>query len=237
MTTVAPPEQAQPGTTGSMPGWHIVADLTPPELIASRRLGVVRFVVLLVVLVVAACCVGGYLYAKGQAGLAAQDLATEQATTQSLLNSQRSYSGVTALQNAISDIRNDTATLMAQDVDIAALLGRVGDALPRGMAITKVDLTINAATGSSGASASNGTSGPGSLDASGSGHIGTVTLTGTGTRLADLPAFIDRLSGIDGVFAPYPLTNQTTDDGTNFSLQLTLTDALLSHKFDVTGGK
>jgi hypothetical protein len=53
--------------------------------------------------------------------------------------------------------------------------------------------------------------------------------------------FIQRLGAIDGVFDPYPLTNQVVTTGgdsgagtgTTYSVQITITDARLSHAFDM----
>ena len=220
------------GHPGSMPGWHVVADLTPPELIAARRLKVVRLLVLIVVVIVAAACGGGYYLARQQAAAAAADLEAAQATSTTLQAQQRSFAGVTALQGTLDAVRSQIATLLAGDVDFAKLLGDIGAALPPGMTIDQaaVTITLPTATGRSGSADAGGAS---ALDASGVTHIGTVTLAGTGQTLEDLPVFIQHLGAIDGVFDPYPLTNQVVEAGTTYSVQITVTDARLSHAFDV----
>ena len=60
MTTISSPTQVW----NTMPGWGIVADLTPPELIASRRLAVIRKALLsgLIFLTVLLLCGYGYAY-------------------------------------------------------------------------------------------------------------------------------------------------------------------------------
>ncbi len=233
VTAVEAAPSAAPTST-DMPGWHIVADLTPPELIASRRLKVVRFVVLLALLLVAAAGAGGYVYTKSLAKLAAQDLATEQITTEALLKEQRTYSDITALQRAIDEVRGQTATLMAADVDVDALLGEIWQALPDGMTIEEMDVTIPSTVAGANARPA---AGAGVLDASGATHIGSVTLAGTGSKISDVPAFIAKLAAIPGVFDPFPASNEKVATGTLYNLQLTLTDARLSHRFDAAGGK
>ena len=57
MTTHAQPNQPWNG----MPGWGIVADLTPPELIASRHLKVLRKWIVLGLVVLVLACVAGYV--------------------------------------------------------------------------------------------------------------------------------------------------------------------------------
>jgi hypothetical protein len=227
------------GHIGSMPGWHVVADLTPPELIAARRLKVVRLLVLIVVVIVAAACAGGYYFARQQAAAAATDLEAAQATSTTLQAQQRSFAGVTALQGTLDAVRGQIATLLAADVDFSQLLGDIGAALPPGMTINQAAITITPpADGKAGSGDAGGAS---ALDASGVTHIGTVTLAGTGQTLEDLPVFIQRLRAIDGVFDPYPLANQVVTTGsdigagtgTTYSVQITLTDARLSHAFDM----
>ena len=238
------PADAAPANPGSMPGWHVVADLTPPELIASRRLKVVRLLVLIAVVIVAAGCVGGYYYAHQQATAAADDLAAAQATSATLQAQQRRYTSVTTLQHAIDAVRGQVATLMTDDVDFSALIGDITAALPAGMSITQAQVTITptgavgAAGGPGGAGSAGNVGGASALDASGDTHIGTITLAGTGTgkTLDDLAAYVQKLRSVAGVFDPYPLTNVVGETGTTFSLQITLTAARLSHAFD-TGGK
>ena len=63
MTTHAQPNQPW----SSMPGWGIVADLTPPELIASRHLKVLRKWIVLGLVVLVVACVAGYVLAAQKA--------------------------------------------------------------------------------------------------------------------------------------------------------------------------
>jgi hypothetical protein len=228
------PADLSTGRPGSMPGWHVVADLTPPELIAARRLKVVRLLVLIVVVVVAAACAGGYYFARQQAEAAATDLAGAQARSTTLQAQQRGLAGVTALQGSLNAIRGQVATLLAADVDFSALLGDIGAALPAGMTIGQAAVTITP-TISSGNAGNANSGGAAALDASGTAHIGTVTLSGTGRTLDDLSVFIQHLRAIHGVFDPYPLTNQVAEAGTTYSVQITVTDARLSHAFDTEG--
>jgi hypothetical protein len=217
----------------SMPGWGIVADLTPPELIARRRLQVVRRLVVAGLVVVLLLCASGFGYATWQHGKAEDGLATEQLRTTTLLAQQHKYSAVTVVRGAIGQVQGQLAGLMVGDVDTAALVHSIVGALPATMTIDQMSVTISAAstTGSGGTAG-----GIGSLDLSGATHIGTVTLSGTGAALTDLAGYVRALQDAKGVFEPYPLSNQATDTGTTYSLQLTLTDALLTHRFDIQDG-
>lgn len=220
----------------SMPGWGIVADLTPPELIASRRMRVIRRLMIVGVAAVVLLCAGGYTLAILQYNQASTELASEQDRTTSLLAEQRQYSGVTIVRGAIADVQGQLAGLMVGDVNVGTLVKSVITALPKGMSIDQIAVTV-AATDDTGSSASDKKSGGlVGLDLSDSTHIGTVTLSGTGSKLTDLAVYVDALRATPGVFEPFPQSNQTTDTGTTYSLQLTLTDALLTHRYDTQDG-
>jgi hypothetical protein len=218
----------------TMPGWGIVADLTPPELIAKRRLTVVRRLVVAGVITMLLLCGAGFGYATWQHGKAEDGLAAEQLRTTTLLSEQRKYSSVTVVRGAIGQVQDQLAGLMSGDVDTAALVHSIVDALPATMTIDQMTVTISVA-GTSG-DRSGTTGGIGSLDLTGATHIGTVALSGTGAELTDLAGYVRALQDAKGVFEPYPLSNQATDTGTTYSLQLTLTDALLTHRYETQDG-
>jgi hypothetical protein len=127
---------------------------------------------------------------------------------------------------------------MAADVDVSALLGAVVAALPKEMTIDQLAVTVSAASSRGDLASKGKSSGVGGLDLSDAVHIGTVTVSGTGSTLTDLAGYVDALRATKGIFEPYPLSNQTTEVGTSYSLQLTLTDALLTHRYELPeGGK
>jgi hypothetical protein len=219
-----------------MPGWGIVADLTPPELIASRRMRVIRRLMIVAVATVVLLCAGGYTLAIWQHNQAANELASEQDRTTSLLAEQRRYSGVTVVRGAIADVQGQLAGLMVADVNVGSLVAAITTALPKGMSIDQITVTVAAASSSGNASTNGESGGLGGLDLSDAAHIGTVTLSGSGSKLTDLAAYVDTLRKTPGVFEPYPQSNQITETGTTYSLELTLTDALLTHRYDTQDG-
>jgi hypothetical protein len=230
MSTMTQP----PALWNSMPGWGIVADLTPPELIASRRLRVLRKFLTAALVLVVALCLLGYGWATLQSRSASKALATEQARTTQLRNEESKYAGVTQIQAALAQTNTQVAKLLATDVDFANLVGSLRQNLPGGMTITQ--LTVALATGTTGATSSAGTS---VLDTSGRRHVGTITITGTGIHMTDVSVFVDRLSTIKGVAVPYPSTNVQTPHGIQYTVQIILTEDVFSHRFDTsaTGGK
>lgn len=216
----------------AMPGWHIFADLTPPELMADRRVRSLRVWIAIALVLVVGGVALAYDHARGQVSEAESAVAAEQATAQALREQQQQFSGVLALQATVDKAKQDLAVLMASDVDVDALLGKVWGALPDGMTISQIAVTIPDQISGKSGTGERGSAGVASLDTSDSAHIGTVTLAGSGTTIDDLPAFIDNLSAIDGVFSPYPTNNQQSDDGgTSYSLQFTLTDVVLTQRY------
>jgi hypothetical protein len=131
--------------------------------------------------------------------------------------------------------------VMTGDVDIAALQGQLSSNLPATMIITNEAITISVA-GVAGASnpAATGLDTAGldtsGLDTSGLPRIGTVTMNGTGQTLDDLSNYLDRLQTITGLVDVLPVSNSiASTSGTEFSLTAGLTDAILSHRYDVGG--
>jgi hypothetical protein len=230
------PPGSEHGSSATMPGWHIYADLTPPELMADRRVRSLRVWIAIALVLVVAGVALAYDHARGQVSDAEEAVAAEQATGQSLREQQQQFAGVLTLQATVDKAKQDLAALMGTEVDIDALLGTVWDALPDGMTISQIAVSIPDQVSGKSPSGDRASAGVASLDTSDDAHIGTVTLAGSGATIDDLPAFIDNLSAIDGVFSPYPTSNQQSDDGgTSYSLQFTLTDALLTHRYAAEG--
>jgi hypothetical protein len=63
-------------------------------------------------------------------------------------------------------------------------------------------------------------------------------VTGQAGRVADVSTLVDRLSALPGFIDPYPTSNTTNDTGTLFTIQFSIDDRLLSHRYDMskTGG-
>jgi hypothetical protein len=199
----------------AMPGWGIVADLTPPEIVAKRQLRVLRRLIAGALVIVVVVWVAAYVYAFLQNSSAADEAEAGK------------YSGVTRIEATVDSIRAQVASVMLDDVDVPDLLTKVRQALPGTMSIQNMSMTLTPATAA-------GEVSTGTLDASGHPVIGTVTVTGSGRSLDDLPAYIDRLVRIRGVANVVPGSNQVTGGTAQFTLNFALTDQLYSHRYDVT---
>lgn len=226
MTTAVRPKELW----NSMPGWGIVANLIPPELLLARRLRVLRRVLALVLALVVLLAMTTFGWAWLQHQAADRDLVAVQNQTAQLQAEQSRFQPAVKVQGSITQIDGQLKTLMANDVDFSTVLGNIRNQLPANMTIGQLALTID--------QSKSGTSGSGaaSLDASGARHIGLVTISGKASHLADLSGFIDKLRTVPGVLEPFPVSNATADGGAvDYSVQLTLTAALLTHTYDQTG--
>lgn len=216
---------------GSMPGWNIVADMTPPELVNLRWIAVLRRRIVLGLVLVVVLCAGGYFYASSKNGVASDDATAASSQTVGLTQSAAKYGGITRIEDAVDTIHGQIAGVMANDVNVAHVIASIRAALPHTMSIQNLSLELTPASISSGSTVG--------LDASGHPEIGKVTIVGSGRTLDDLPAFVDRLARVPGVVNVLPATNQVSSKVAQFSLTVSLTDRLYSHRFDVahTGGK
>lgn len=203
----------------SMPGWGIVADLTPPELRARRALGVLKKVIGASMALLLAICVGGYVLANRSANSAQEQLGSANAQTAVIQAQIDKHSTVTRLQNATSGIETQLSGLFATDVDVSRLVRDLADALPAGMDVTSINLTL---TGSSATDTS--------VDPS-EASIGTVTLAGTSSDLNDLARYVSALNGLRGVTAVIPSTNTASGKAVSWTLSLQLTTERYTKRF------
>lgn len=233
MTTAVIVEE-RPTLWNSMPGWGIAADLIPPELINARQLKVIRKLLAIGLVVLLAVCAGGYYLAVRENTSASSDLSSVQDETMQLQKASQLYSGVIAIQGSITQVKAQVAKLMVGDVDLVALIGSLQTNLPATMTIDQLAITISTAGVASAAGVAAGSG----LDTSGLPRIGTLTIGGTGQALTDLSDYVDNLDAVDGLVDVVPVSNSASDAGagTTYSLTIGLTNALLSHRFDVGGG-
>ena len=233
MTTMQPRE-----LWSTMPGWGIVANLIPPEVLQARRVRAIRKLVAYLMCVLVLLAGVGYGFAWYRSQQAADALAAEQSRTSQLLAQQKRYADVTLLQTSVAGVRTELSQLLETDVDVPALIASVLKQLPAGTTVSQLAVTMAPPAGQQ--SKVNPASGTGSLDTSGRAHIGLMTVTGQAQRVSDVSTLVDRLGALPGFIDPYPTSNTTNDKGTLFTVQFSINDSLFSHRYDTTsqpGGK
>jgi hypothetical protein len=216
----------------AMPGWGITANLLPPEVTEARQVRAIRRLVVLTLLGVLCLGVVGYGFAMLRSHSAQVALNKEQSRTTQLQVEQRKYDGVTQIQGTVSQVKAQVATLLKNDVDFPNLVAQLRAQLPPAMTISALTVTLTAGGSQSTAVVT------APLDSSGHTHIGTITISGDGRHLTDISTYVERLSTIKGIAQPYPTSNRTADTGVQYSVQVTINDQLLTHRYDTqTGGK
>jgi Tfp pilus assembly protein PilN len=229
--TISRPPATQPYIWNSMPGWGIVADLTPPELVAARRLNVLRKVIGAGLLLVVVLCAAGYVWAWSKHSSATSSLQTATARTQQLTAQQNQYADVTQAKNATATINTEIASLMTQDVDVAKLVAQIDASVPPTAGLTTLTVSFTQSTLPGAVNEAP------SLDRSGHAQIGTISMTGSGRSLTDITAFINHLTTVPGVTNVIPNTNARQGQGsTTFTVSLDITDVLYTHRYTAAGG-
>ena len=208
-----------------MPGWGIAADLTPPELLQARHIKFLRKMIGAALILVVLLCIGGYVLAMTKHSSAESGLSAANDRTTQLTVEEGRYVGVTQLQSQAQSINSQLGTLMANEVDLAAVLGKLRGALPGSMSLTTMNVTLDSVP----VPAAPG----GSLDTSGNAQVGTVTLGGQAQSMDDVAQYVTVLSATSGVVNVVPTTNtKILGRATSWQITLQLSDVLLTHRFD-----
>lgn len=213
-------------TWESRPGWGITVDLTPRELLAARNVKVHKRLIVLALLLVLILCAGVVLLLGASKTTAQDSYDSAQLRTTELTAEANSFAVITTMERVTSGVESQLATLMTQDVDFTNLMAKIRTALPPGIVVTSATVLLAPETSTPATSTT----------AADSGHsvIGSVTLSGTGSRIGQVAPLVDILNGVRGVVDVVPLSVTKDDNGMSYSLSLNITDELYTHRFDVT---
>jgi hypothetical protein len=232
MTLAAPTASAR--LWNAMPGWGIAADLLPPEVVAARRVRALRRWVVVALALVVVLGVAGYVFGLLQKRHANSDLTSAQAATAQLIAQQQKYAPAIHVQDQVGQVRGELTTLMTSDVDFDRMIRAIVGRMPAGASIASLNMTVDGAE----TSTSPGSDiGGGVLDTSGLAHVGGIALTGSARSMTDIAAYVNGLAAVPGVVAVYPTSEQASANGSQFQIQVTLTDQVLSHRFDVSASQ
>jgi len=223
----------------------ISANLLPEEVIAGRRARRTRTWVIGIVVLVALLCGGWIAYADHQRQEADRELTAVTSDVVSLQRDQRGYASVVQLRIEADELKGQLQTVMANDLDWAALLKMLRGTGPAGIEVSDVSGKIAAAADGGGATTS-----AGSLPStSTSSSIGTVTVTGSAPDKEAVAAYVDALGRQTTIANPYvtSVTKNTEEvagangNGVTFSINVDITSKALCGRFGTacpsTGGK
>jgi hypothetical protein len=212
---------------------NIAANLLPEEIVAGRRAGRARGVVLVALLVVVVLLGGWFLYANLQVGLADNDLDDVTTEATALQQSQSRFQDVVDVQTHTQTISKQLTTLLGDDLPWATLLNLVRDTgTPSGVVVEGIVGTLNTTAGTTAAMLPN---------ASGVTTIGTLTLTGTGPDKPSVAQYVDALDKLRTVANPYLTAAIQSKNTVTFSISVDITSLARCGRFTTkckaTGGK
>jgi hypothetical protein len=231
MTAVRSAVHTPVGPWSVRPGWGIAVDLTPPQILKTRRVRTVRKLVAGGLGLIVVACVAGYFPAAHERAAAQDALAGVQQQTTQLHSDLAKYDSTTRIQSTVSGVRQQISTVMTGDVSTDELLARIHAALPADMTIQQASVTVSLAGVAGATPDAAGTPG---LDDTSHPRIGDVTIGGTSRELADLSTFVERLQRLTGIVDVIPTTNAADKTGVQYGVTFGITDQLKTHAYDLT---
>lgn len=211
------------GLWQTRPGWGIAVDLTPVEIVNTRKVRSLKKLIVAGLALVVVLCIGATFMALLDEADAQDSYDAAQATTLELQAQAAKYADITAMKTTITQVEAQVSALMADDVDFVNLMARIRTALPPGVSISNETVALAQQAPADPAAA------PG---APGTTVIGTVTLSGSGGAIRDLATFVATLIQLKGVVDVVPTSTSKTEAGMEYTLTLNITDALYTHRFD-----
>ncbi|HSY15277.1 MAG TPA: hypothetical protein VK816_04755 [Jatrophihabitantaceae bacterium] len=204
------------------------ANLLPTEVVDARRGRQVRQLVLAAVAAVAVLMAGWTALSKAETSSAHTQLDSAQARGVSLIAQQARFGPLVTAQSEASEIKTQLSTLMTGDLSWSKLLTAVRAAAPPTIGLKSI-------AGLAGSDAT-GPIPPGisALNASGSGSIGTISISGTTPDHATVARYLDTLNSVPGLTVPYPATVIGVNGAFTFSATCVVTAKALGGRFTTT---
>jgi len=214
------------GLWQTRPGWGIAVDLTPGEIVNTRKVRSLKKLIVAGLAVVLVLLLGVTFMTLLDKVDAQDSYDTAQATTTDLQAQAAKYADITAMQATITQVDAQVSTLMANDVDIVNLMARIRTALPTGVTISNESVALALQDTVQPVDPAAAPPAPGAT------VIGSVSLSGSGGAIKDLAAFVANLIKLKGVVDVVPTSTSKTETGMEYTLTLNITDALFTHRFD-----
>jgi len=209
----------------------IRANLLPDEIANARRVGQMIRKVGVALAAVIALVICGYAVTAWQTSSAKDSLAAAQRKSTQLINEQRQFRPLVTAQAQAASIRAELTKLMVGDLSWTNLLATLRKSAPARMTIT----TVTGITGVGAASTTTGASGGGLgiLNQSGKQQVGTLTISGTAPDKNAVAAYIDTLTKVPGLAAPFPASLTGQGGKLTFSASVIITSDALGGRYAV----
>ena len=239
LVTDAPPPPSAPDAP--MRYATIRANLLPDELIATRRVAVLKRRIAIGLAGLLVLLILGYGVSWWQTSSSHDDLAAAQRDTTTLLSKQNSFTSLVDAQNQSATIQTALRKLMVGDLSWTDMIAVLGKSASGGVLISQINgqLTAGAAAGS----AQPNSGGFGVLNQTGKQSVGSITITGTAPDKNAVAAFVDKLSSVTGLAAPFPASVSAVNDNgvgsVQYSVSVLITSDALGGRYSqsTTGGK
>ena len=173
-------------------------NLLPPEILERRRFRRLQLLLGLVVLLTLVAAAAGTWWASQAVADAQADLDAAQAEVASLQGKQARYAEVPRVTAEVKAATAARAEAMSTDVTWYRYLGQLNAALPTGVRMTNLTVTMTAAGTPATA--------PDPLTAAG---IGTLSVDGTAPGYPSVSAWLDALDDVEGIDYPALTSAQT----------------------------
>lgn len=217
-------------TSGSFASSYAVprVNLLPDEITAERRLRRTQLVLGAVTLAVVGALAGGYVLSAASVAAAQDDLDAEQARTAALQTEAGEYAEVPLVLAEVDSAQSARTLAMAQDSLWYSQLNQLANSYPSNVWLRDLSVTLTSTGAAAAAPDPNAVVTPTGL--------GTLTFNGTGLQHSDASAFLDVLESTPGYTYPYLSVSERVDIEGNvvvdFTATVTVTDDLLSHRFE-----
>ncbi|MFI7588892.1 PilN domain-containing protein [Spongisporangium articulatum] len=143
-------------------------DLLPLEIVATRRFGRTRRMVIGTLAGILVLAAAGTLWSRSAVSDAQSDLDTANAQKQAAISAQNKYADVPKLEAQLSAAYDARSAALSQDVLWYRYVNDMQGSLPSGVTLTLVNATLSQGTDSAGSSGSSGSADSGSESSSSS---------------------------------------------------------------------
>ena len=223
----APEPRAYSGRTVT-----IRADLLPDEVVARRRVRELKRILMLGLAALLALLVAWYGLSVLQTSQAKSDLSTAQRQTVALQRQVQAFGPLVSAQTQSTAIRSELARLMVGDLRWKDMLATLRSHAPAGVTIGNVSGTVT--SGAASVTSGSSTVGLGVLNETGHQEVGTLTISGTAPDKNSVAAYIDALTKVPGLAAPFPANVTGTTGKVTFVANVIITSEALGGRYATT---
>jgi Tfp pilus assembly protein PilN len=189
----------------------IRANLLPDVVIGRRRLREIKRMIAVALALVLVLMLAWYLFAVLQTSSARSDRDSAKRKAVSLTKQSQQFAPLIAAQNQSLAIKTELTKLMVGDLQWKNMLAVIRAKAPGGVVVNSITATVTTGGAPSGSTSSVG-GGLGVLNQTGKLQVGTLTIVGSAPDKNSVAAYLDALTKVPGLAAPYP-ASVTGDKG------------------------